>query len=577
MPLLPNIRKSISFRRLFVDRRANFAVMTALSAPFAIALSAVAVDQGSLYTERRSAQALTDIAAITAAANIDKAEAATLLTLGDNGMSSATIGAPDARPQPGSPVVTVVPGHYDMASVLGSRFVAGQQPFNAVRVSLRKIGALYFGSALMAPPLIGTTAIARTSAEAAFSIGSGLLSVDTKQSPILNAILGGLLGTSLSLNVMDYKALIRTDIDVLSFVDALAVKLNMTGVSYDQVLASSASVGQIAGAMADVPGNDGPTRIALQALASKVSPTISIMLDQYLDLGDVGYLGIGQRPQGLAVKANAMEMLTAAAALANGEHQVDLNLGASVPDLLSTKLSIVIGEPPQHSPWLTVGGKGAVVRTAQTRIRLVVGVGGAGTLLGKVITLPLYVDIAYAEGKLADIACSTGRSESLQVKIDATPGVADLRITEVNSAAMRDFSRSPSLSPAKLVDVSLFGLGLVSVSGQARAAIENSDVTSLNFTYPEIERGTVKSTSTHDLTGSLTGTLLDNLQLEANVLGLKIGVPTSIVSALDLTLKQATKPIDDVLNSLLQLLGIRVGNADIRVTGATCGRSVLVQ
>jgi uncharacterized membrane protein len=357
----------------------------------------------------------------------------------------------------------------------------------------------------------------------------------------------------------------------------LAVKLNMTGATYDQVLASKASVGQIANAMADVPGIDGPTRIALQTLAGRVSATTKITLEQLLDLGEIGHLGVGQKPRGLAVNANAMGMLTAAAAVANGEHQVDLNLGATVPGLLSTKLSIVIGEPPQKSPWLTVGEKGATVRTAQTRIRLIVGVGGLGSLLGKVVTLPLYIDIAYAQGKLADISCNTGRPESLQVKIDATPGVADLRIADVDSAAMSDFSKTPALSPAKLVDVSLLGLGLVSVSGQARAAIENTKPTSLNFNYREIDDGAVKSVSTHDLTSSLTGSLLGSLQLEASVLGLKIGVPTAVTSALGATLGAATKPIDNLIDNLLGLLGVEIGNADIRVTGATCGRSVLVQ
>jgi uncharacterized membrane protein len=127
------------------------------------------------------------------------------------------------------------------------------------------------------------------------------------------------------------------------------------------------------------------------------------------------------------------------------------------------------------------------------------------------------------------------------------------------------------------VDVSLLGLGLVSVSGQARAAIENTETTHLNFTYPEISSGVVKDTSTHDLTGSLTGSLLGSLQLEANVLGIKIAVPAAVTSALGATLEAATKPLDNLIDNLLQLLGVKIGNADIRVTGATCGRSVLVQ
>jgi uncharacterized membrane protein len=43
------------------------------------------------------------------------------------------------------------------------------------------------------------------------------------------------------------------------------------------------------------------------------------------------------------------------------------------------------------------------------------------------------------------------------------------------------------------------------------------------------------------------------------------------------TLAAATKPIDSLIDNLLGLLGVKIGNADIRVTGATCGRSVLVQ
>ncbi|TJX70422.1 MAG: hypothetical protein E5W21_08255, partial [Mesorhizobium sp.] len=44
------------------DRKANFAVMTALSAPVALALAAVAIDEASIYTERREAQAMVDLA-----------------------------------------------------------------------------------------------------------------------------------------------------------------------------------------------------------------------------------------------------------------------------------------------------------------------------------------------------------------------------------------------------------------------------------------------------------------------------------------------------------------------------------
>ncbi|OWK22363.1 hypothetical protein AJ88_08755 [Mesorhizobium amorphae CCBAU 01583] len=107
-----------------------------------------------------------------------------------------------------------------------------------------------------------------------------------------------------------------------------------------------------------------------------------------------------------------MSMVTAAAALANGTNQVQVNLGATLPGLTSTTLSIAIGEPPQSSPWLTVGGTGTVVRTAQTRIKLLASVGmgngngngGSMNLGGGIkllaVNLPLHVEVAYAEARL---------------------------------------------------------------------------------------------------------------------------------------------------------------------------------
>jgi len=78
-------------RRLLADRSANFAVMTALCTPVALALTAFAIDEGSLYNERRAAQSIVDLAAITAASNISNAQQAALTTLSDNGITSVAV------------------------------------------------------------------------------------------------------------------------------------------------------------------------------------------------------------------------------------------------------------------------------------------------------------------------------------------------------------------------------------------------------------------------------------------------------------------------------------------------------
>ncbi|TIX95545.1 MAG: hypothetical protein E5V22_35030, partial [Mesorhizobium sp.] len=42
-------------------------------------------------------------------------------------------------------------------------------------------------------------------------------------------------------------------------------------------------------------------------------------------------------------------------------------------------------------------------------------------------------------------------------------------------------------------------------------------------------------------------------------------------------LNGVTAPVDELVYNVLAALGVHVGEADVRVMGATCGRSVLVQ
>ena len=575
-------------RLMLGDKKANFAVMTALSAPVALALAAVAIDEASIYTERREAQAMVDLAAITAASNITNIQAAVVTTLTDNGMPGVVVqGSGQTIPAAvGKTVVTVTPGRYATSTVnVSQRFQAGVTPYNAVHVTLKKIPARYFASSLIPTPVIGTEATASMTPQATFSVGSRLLRVN---GGILNALLSGLLGGNISLSVMDYNGLISADVSVLSFIDALATQVNVTGGTYSDVLASKATVGQIATAMANVPGLGNTAKVALQTIASKSTSTVKIPLSSLVDLGSVGSLGLGQRPAGLGVDASAMGMLTAAAVLANGTNQAQVDLGATIPGLLSTKLTIAIGEPAQFSPWLSVGEIGTVVRTAQTRIKLVAsvgvgtpGLGGGISLLA--VNLPLNVEVAYAEAKLTDITCPTGPS-SIKVSIAAHPGIASLHLANSNTSGFGDFSQPQSFTDAEIADVSLklllINIPLIQVMGSAATAITNNSPTTLTFNATDIANKTVKTVSTRNISQSLTTSLVNNLSLSVNALGLGIDLTAllgTVKPAVVALLNGVTAPVDDLLYNVLSALGVGVGQADVRVTGATCGRSVLVQ
>lgn len=142
-------------RLMLGDRKANFTVMAALSAPVALALAAVAIDEASIYTERREAQAMVDLAAITAASNITNVNTAVVTTLTDNGMPNVVVEASGQTiaPAVGKTVVTVTPGRYAASTAnVSQRFQAGVTPYNAVRVGLKKIPARYFASSLIPSP-----------------------------------------------------------------------------------------------------------------------------------------------------------------------------------------------------------------------------------------------------------------------------------------------------------------------------------------------------------------------------------------------------------------------------------------
>lgn len=558
-------------RRFRRSRCGNVATMTALVLPIAIILCAIGIDSAALYTERRETQSLADLAAITAAANPGKPEEAVLATLRDNGVSDAIIVQPGtAFPDTSGMVATVTPGRYvpSTSTEASKRFQAGVQPYNAVKVTLRKLGTLHFGSSLMDPPVIGTEATASLSAQAAFSIGSRLASLNEG---ILNQVLGGLIGGNLSLELMDYDALLDTDVELLDFLDALATRVNVTAGSYSDVLAANATIGQIAAAMASLPGGDPQAKLSLQTVAN-VAGQAQIKLSKLLDLGPVGSLALGSRPSGLTARTSVMDILSAGAALANGNSQVEVDLGASVPGLLSTKLALAIGEPPQSSPWFAIGEENAIVRTAQTRLFLEVQVGLAKLLplLDIVnVRLPIYLEIAFAEAKLTDISCS-GRQAG--VTVAARPGIFELRIADINAGNFRN-------NPVPNGRVEIARLPAIRVTAQSTITSSNLSYTNLTFSQTEIANRTVKSVSTQNISQSLVTSLIGKPgALKVEVIGLDLlGIGNLLLPALSVALQPVTAIVDQVLYSVLAAIGVHLGEADVRVNGVTCGNSVLVQ
>jgi uncharacterized membrane protein len=548
------------FRRFCSDERGNFAIMGAGLMTLIIGCAALGVDLGTIFADRRRTQSTTDLAAIVAASNLTNATNAATATVTKNSY-------------PASALVSVELGTYTANSAVSpqARFVTpAVGTANAARVTLNTQTPLYFAKFITGANqyTIKTSATATSTQMASFAIGSRLLSVN---GGLLNAILGSMLGTTLSLSVMDYQSLASANIDAFSFLSAVATRANLTAATYNTVLTSNIKVSDIIAAMlsAQQAANGASSATtALSTISQAMSGvTTQMQLGSLIDVGPYAGLPAGTQPQA-GVTVSLLDLLNATAAVANGTHQIVTGLNISLPGIASVSLVATIGERPQGSNWLAIGAQGASVHTAQTRVLLSIQLLGSGTV--PAVNLPVYVEIASGTATLNAVSCGYPNITSSSVTLGVTPGIVNAWIGNVTPADMNNFTTEPNPPAATLVN-----LGLITVTGRANAHMGNTTPTNVSFSYADIQAQTKKTVTTTNFTSSLTSSLLGNLSLTINVgpLGLPIpglgGTVTGIISG-------ATSSVDQLLASVLQTLGVGIGQADVWVTGVRCDGAVLV-
>ena len=71
-------------RRFAADERGNIAIMSAASVLLVIACTALGIDVGSIFADKRRAQSAADLAAIVAASDLDNASRAAAATVENN-------------------------------------------------------------------------------------------------------------------------------------------------------------------------------------------------------------------------------------------------------------------------------------------------------------------------------------------------------------------------------------------------------------------------------------------------------------------------------------------------------------
>jgi uncharacterized membrane protein len=270
--------------------------------------------------------------------------------------------------------------------------------------------------------------------------------------------------------------------------------------------------------------------------------------------------------EGLDASVSAMDLVMALLEVGGGDRQIALNLGVPA-GLADLKTSLAIGERPNRSAWLTVTANGQpIIRTAQAR--LYVRAKTAQSLSGLArVELPILIELAASEARLKSLSCDPARS----VEVEARPGLARASIGVVDETKLDDFKTALSPQRATLLSV----LGLVSITGKADVEVAETGFKPLSFSAADIETQRIKTMASRSFASGLVSSLLGRLDVDVNVVGMGLGLG-DLTKALGRLLEPLGPVLDGVLNPVLDVLGLRLGEADVAVHGLSCpneGRS----
>ncbi len=513
--------------------------------------AALAVDVGMVVLKGRELQGAVDLSALAAAGSLQHAEAAAQATARANLADIATLSVqtgvytPDPRLKP------------------SQRFLAAAGQVNAAQVTATAPAPLFFGRVVLGRDAVSVTKQATAARPggaptALFSIGSRLGSVD---GGLANSLLSGLLGGRVSLTLMDYRSLLDAQVSLLQFSDALAADLGVTAGDYDALLKHEVETGRVLRVL---------ERIAGSGSSSALSKLTGAPADARLKLGDLISVEADAR-QGLRERLNAQvsvfDLLMATLQTANKERQLALDVGARL-GIADLDVMLAIGERPNRSPWLTVTSRGEpIIRTVQTRLYLEATTAKALSDL-TAIKLPVLIEAASAQARLKQIDCGPGSGVTLEVK----PGVARAAIGAVDKTKLRDFKSKLTVTPAPLVSVlGLLGIKAANVTGRADIEAADPHWRQVRFTAVDIAAGEPKTVGSKQFGQGVIASLLTKLDLKVELLGGLISLPVSELLASVRGLLTPLGPVlDGVVQPLLELLGVRLGEADLRVHGVRC-------
>jgi uncharacterized membrane protein len=336
---------------------------------------------------------------------------------------------------------------------------------NAVRIAItRNPSMLPLSFTGNAQHSITVSAIAYQSIpQAVLSIRSTLLSVDSAKSVLLDSIFGKLLGGSVALTAAGWQGLVTTQVNLLSFLDAIALQIGLQAGQYEQVLNSQVTAGKLLQALATVLQKNGALAgVALNGFNDMVGLTTQVSNVQ-LSVADILGVATGTPSSALDLNLQAFQLTQAFVQLANSQHAATLSAPSNLLGLANVVTTIKVIEPPQTtaigSPELAMldpmGVNGIRVRTAQVRALISVdfttALSGVTGLVNAVLDLALpltnllnsllHLDLV---GALSNILCIGCEQHVTDLRLVPSPFRIDINLDVAAGKARVDKYSCPA-------------------------------------------------------------------------------------------------------------------------------------
>ncbi|PRA30650.1 pilus assembly protein TadG-related protein [Pseudomonas poae] len=496
--------------RLRSRQRGAIGLMATATLALALVFMFLAVDSGRLYLEKRKLQSIADSAALEAASRGGVCTPST--TANDYAVQNATRNG-----------FTVVAGDSTrgLAVACGSLatnasnirvFTADVTKNEAVRVIATRgvptgiasgIWNLFTGTAISTQTNLTATAVAAFAPPVAqLTIRSNLATVDSTKSPLLNATLGGLLGGSLSITAAGYNGLLGTNVNLLSYLDQLALQLHVQAGDYDALLKTAVSASQLIDATVKVLQKNG-------AAVSVVTDALSIQAiapnTQLLTVGDLLKVATGTPAAALNTNVQLFGLLQGVAQLSNSKGAVSAAMQINLLGLGNVSIQTKVIEAPQLSaignPYKAKVGFNQTpkvdqifVRTAQVRTLISIDLPVLNTVsalasavtsittpvtgivsnllnlnLGGVINsvlcvvvcdttdiqlasrLDILIEAGGAQSYVSDYSCASTATKSLSVQ--ATTALATLTVGDIDKTTAFSSSAPVAVQPIRLIDI----------------------------------------------------------------------------------------------------------------------------